>query len=85
MRLNRGQLVWKTVFFFSVELAVNLGDDTEDFVAAGLWKINKWNYDLQFLGSYVREDIALGMGWAGNIKTSGFKGELTYFYKNLRI
>jgi len=68
-----------TGFASSVELAVNLADDTEDFVAAGMWKINKWNYDIQFLGSYVREDIALGMGWAGNIKTSGFKGELTYF------
>lgn len=68
-----------TGFASSVELAVNLADDREDFVAAGLWKINKWNYDLQFLGSYVREDIALGMGWAGNIKTSGFKGEITYF------
>ncbi len=68
-----------TGFASSVELAVNLADDTENFVAAGMWKINKWNYDIQFLGSYVREDIALGMGWAGNIKTSGFKGELTYF------
>jgi len=68
-----------TGFASSVELAVNLADDTQDFVAAGLWKINKWNYDLQFLGSYVREDIALGLGWAGNIKTSGFKGEITYF------
>jgi len=68
-----------TGFASSVELAVNLADELKDFVAAGLWKINKWNYDLQFLGSYVREDIALGMGWEGNIRTSGFKGELTYF------
>jgi len=64
----------------SFEVAVKMADDTEDLVAAGMWKINKGGYDVQFLGGYANEDIALGLGWAGNIKTSGFKGEMTYFH-----
>ena len=68
-----------TGFASSMEVAFNVDDDPENFVAAGLWKFNKLNYDVQLLGSYVREDVALGMGWAGNLKTSSFKGELTYF------
>jgi len=68
-----------TGFASSMEIGVNIADDLEDFVAGGLWKINKGTYDIQFLGSYARQDVALGAGWAGNIKNSGFKGEMTYF------
>ena len=48
-------------------------------VIAGLYKINKLGYDFQFLGANYYDDIAIGTGWAGNIKNAGFKGELTYF------
>jgi hypothetical protein len=48
-------------------------------VIAGLYKINKMGYDFQFLGANYYDDIAIGTGWAGNIKNAGFKGELTYF------
>ena len=64
----------------SVEVAVKAADSREDFVAAGMWTVNKWGYDFQVLGGYAREDLALGFGWAGNIKTAGFKGELTWFH-----
>lgn len=63
----------------SLELASNVADDFDDIVIAGLWKWNKWNYDFQLLVGKAQEDITLGMGWAGNIKTAGFKGEVTYF------
>mgnify|MGYP004248135439 CR=1 FL=1 len=36
-------------------------------------------YDFQFLLANYYDDIALGGGWAGNIKNAGFKGEITYF------
>ena len=49
-------------------------------VVAGLYKINKLGYDFQFLGANYYDDIAIGTGWAGNIKNAGFKGELTYFF-----
>ena len=48
-------------------------------VIAALYKINKMGYDFQFLAANYYDDIALGGGWAGNIKNTGFKGEITYF------
>ena len=63
----------------SVEVAAKAAKDMGHFVAAGLWKINKWNYDIQFLGGIAQGDLALGTGWAGNLGKASFKGELTYF------
>lgn len=68
-----------TGFASSVELAATLNDDFDKTVIAGMWKVNKWGYDFQFMGGKTREDVTLGMGWAGNIKKAGFKGELTWF------
>ena len=64
-----------------VEVAAKMADDLEKFVAAGLWKINRWGYDMQFLAGLAQGDLALGTGWAGNIGKAGFKGEFTYFHK----
>ena len=63
----------------SVEVAASITDDIEEWVMAGLWKINKWNYDFQFLTGVARNDFVLGSGWAGNIRNAGFKGEFTWF------
>lgn len=63
----------------SVEVAAKLADDIDHFVSAGMWKINKGNYDLQFLGGLAQGDLAIGTGWAGNIGGASFKGEVTYF------
>lgn len=64
----------------SIEFAVKAFTQWEYATAAFLWKTNKWNYDFQFLGGIVRQDIVLGAGWAGNIGLVGFKGEASYFY-----
>lgn len=32
------------------------------------------------MSGWWNEDVALGVGWAGNLKTAGFKGEATYFH-----
>jgi len=52
-----------------------------------LYKFNKWNYDFQILGANYKKDLALGLGWAGAIKSVGFKGEATFFQdrKNFSI
>ena len=63
----------------SVEIAAGMADHFEDWTGAILWKWNKWNYDFQLLTGYVRDDWAVGGGWAGNLKTAGFKGEWTLF------
>lgn len=64
-----------------IEVAAKIADEIDDFVAAGMWSINKRGYDLQFLAGLAQGDLAVGTGWAGNLGTAGFKGELTYFHK----
>ncbi len=64
----------------SVELAIRAFDDWDDAVAAGLVRLNKWNYDFQLLGGIMQRYLVAGGGWAGNIGTVGFKGEGSYFY-----
>ena len=64
----------------SIELAIQPGKKIDSSIIAGLWKFNKWKYDLQLLAGNYYNDLALGAGWAGNLKKSGLKGELTYFH-----
>lgn len=40
---------------------------------------NRWEYDFQALGGWYHDDAALGAGWAGNLGSAGFKGEVTGF------
>ncbi|HOO08989.1 MAG TPA: hypothetical protein PKW06_03520 [Cyclobacteriaceae bacterium] len=63
----------------SIEVAAKMADNLDHFVGAGMWKVNKWNYDMQFLAGLAQGDLALGTGWAGNLGKAGFKGELSYF------
>ncbi|VAW28176.1 hypothetical protein MNBD_BACTEROID06-1490 [hydrothermal vent metagenome] len=63
----------------SIEVAVKAAKDTDHFVAATMWKVNKGNYDIQFLGGLAQGDVSLGTGWAGNLGGASLKGELTYF------
>ena len=63
----------------SVQFAYKFTEDFDDAVFAGMYRFNKKNYDVQLLAGKYYQDIALGLGWAGNIKSSGFKGEATYF------
>ena len=62
----------------SVEIGVSIDNDNK-LTAAGLYKTNYSNYDIQFLGGYWKEDVALGFGFAGNVKNGGLKGEASYF------
>ncbi len=61
-----------------VAIAPSLNDST--WIAAGMYKFNKRTYDFQLLAGWWNQDVALGAGWAGNLKTAGFKGEVTYFH-----
>lgn len=63
----------------SVEIAAKLADNVDKFVGAVMWRTNKWNYDIQWLGGLAQGDLSLGSGWAGNIGNAGFKGELSLF------
>lgn len=62
-----------------VEAAYAPGRTAKESVAAILYSTNIKGYDLQGVAGYFRNRLALGGGWAGNIKTAGFKGEVTFF------
>ncbi len=63
----------------SAEVAFSPGRNISESVGAGLYKFNVKGYDIQVLGGYARGDIATGVGWAGSIGGTGFKGEATWF------
>jgi hypothetical protein len=63
----------------SIDVAYKPGEDFDNTILAGLIKFNKWKYDFQILGANYYTDVAIGGGWAGNIKGAGFKGEATLF------
>ena len=63
-----------------MEFAAKLDQDNK-LTAAGLIRFNKWGYDLQFSGGIFEEsNFTAGLGWSGNIKGAGFKGEMSYFH-----
>ena len=66
----------------SVEFAFRAADHIAKGTIAGLWRFNKYNYDFQIPVGYTRQNAFIGIGWAGNIKTAGFKGEWA-FYRGL--
>jgi len=63
----------------AAELAVKV-DSENDVTAAGLYRFNKWGYDIQFLAGIVNgEDIVIGTGWSGAIGSISFRGEASWF------
>ncbi len=63
----------------SLEFAIQPGDNIDESIFAGLWKFNLAGNDFQLLAGNYYSDTAIGIGWAGNIKKSGFTIESTYF------
>ncbi len=63
----------------AVELAAKVNYDNA-ITAAGLYRFNKWGYDIQFLAGWVNsEDIVLGAGWSGSIGSYSLRGEGSWF------
>lgn len=60
-----------------------IGNGSEQFkqesIIGSRFGWNKWNYDFQAIAALYKEELAIGGGWAGNIKDAGLKGEFTYF------
>jgi len=63
----------------SVETAINYTDNWKDNVFALKYNLNVLQYDFQAILAKYLQDVMLGLGWEGAIKTMGFKGELSYF------
>ena len=76
------RLKYYTGFASHGEFIYQLADSIEAMAFSGLYTFNKWQYDFQFLGGYVRDDWVIGSGWSGNIGGAAFRGDVSYFYKN---
>lgn len=63
----------------SLQAAYKLSRETDETVAGLLYRFNYRQYDIQTLLARYRDDLAVGGGWAGNLKGTGFKGEFTWF------
>lgn len=63
----------------SLELDVSPGKTVQQNIEALMYHMNKWNYDFQVFSGIYHEDFTGGVGWAGNIKGAGFKGEVSWF------
>ena len=63
----------------SLDLAFSPGKTPAQNIEALMYHFNKWNYDFQIFTGLYQQDYTAGLGWAGNIKDAGFKGEVSYF------
>ena len=63
----------------SLELAFSPGKTASQNIEALMYHYNRWNYDFQGFSGIYKQDLTAGIGWAGNIKDAGFKGEISYF------
>jgi len=66
--------------FSSIDIAIAPSEYDSTWIGAGMYRFNKWTYDFQVIGGWWNEDVAMGVGWAGNLKSAGFKAEVTYFH-----
>ncbi len=67
-----------TGYASEIDFAIKAAENFEDLTTALKYQINKWNYDIQFIGGLMKNNVTLGTGWAGNLWNAGFKGEMTY-------
>lgn len=65
--------------FSKIEFTAKKGRHKNDYTVAAMYKFNKWSYDIQVITGVYRKDWVIGAGWAGNLKNTGFKGEVSYF------
>jgi hypothetical protein len=55
-------------------------DSEKDMTVAGLYRFNRWGYDIQFLAGFVNStDVVIGTGWSGAIGSVSFRGEASWF------
>lgn len=62
-----------------VQGAYSYGSTFQKSIIALRYQFNIRSYDIQLLAAHYFNDIASGIGWEGNIKNLGFKGESTIF------
>jgi hypothetical protein len=66
----------------NVEIAYSNSGGPHESVTALKYFFNKWNYDFQVISGLYHNQTTIGAGWAGSIKSAGFKGEAQYYFAN---
>jgi hypothetical protein len=64
----------------SVEAGYRFGKSLDESVIAGMFRGNLGEYDIQLIAGNYLQNLAIGAGWSGYLKSSGFKGEVSYFH-----
>ena len=59
-----------------LDIAYKPAKDAENQILAGLWSINNWNYDFNFIAGMRFKRWLAGASWAGDILSAGFRGEV---------
>ncbi len=61
------------------DFAIKANSDNQ-ITVGGLFKFNKWGYDIQLLAGYVdNKDFVAGTGWSGSLGSISFRGETSWF------
>jgi hypothetical protein len=59
-----------------IDLAYKPANDPNNQVLAGLWRLNKWNYDFNLIAGMRFKRWLAGFSWAGDVLEAGFRGEI---------
>lgn len=63
----------------SVEAGYRIGKSWNESVLGFMYRGSIGEYDVQAIAGNYFDQLALGVGWSGYVKSMGFKGEVTYF------
>jgi len=58
-----------------IDAAYKPAKDPNNQVLAGLWSLNKWDYDYNFIAGMRFKRWLAGFSWVGDILDAGFRGE----------
>lgn len=73
------RLQYYTGSISSLELVYKASQTSKKQTVAALYRFNQFNYDFQVLIGKFESDFVYGIGWSGDIKGAGFRGEISYF------
>lgn len=59
-----------------IDFAYKTANDPNNQILAGLWSLNKWDYDFNFIAGLRFKRWLAGFSWVGDILDAGFRGEI---------
>lgn len=65
------------------EIAYKPAKENRNQILAGLWSINKWDYDFNFIAGMRFNRWLAGFSWVGDILDAGFRGEILVSEKTI--